>query len=216
LIAYAKARKPSTKGRLRSDVTAFKRDQIVAAAVELFLANGYHGTSIDSIAEVLGVSKPFIYYHFKSKADILSAISHHGARLTLSAVAEAEEHVGSATERMARFCHRLATIVIENGRYLAVYSNETNNLHASDRRSILKLRDDIDRRISILVQAGVRAGQFTVDDPLVATRAITGMISFMWTWAHHLDSTAGTTLAKQMTRIAMRTLRAGAETSERS
>ena len=210
MIAYAKGRKPSTKRSIRADVTAFKREQIVAAAVELFLAYGYHGTSIDSIANVLGVSKPFIYYHFKSKTDLLSAISHHGAELTLSAVAEAEEHVGSAAERMATFCRRLATIVIENGRYLAVYSSETNNLDVSDRKSILKLRNDIDRRISVLVRAGVSAGQFSVDDPLVATRAITGMISFMWTWAQHLDSNAGATLANQMTRIAMRTLQVDA------
>jgi AcrR family transcriptional regulator len=203
LIAYTKARKARAKGGIRAGVAAFKRDQIVAAAVELFLAYGYHGTSIDSIAEALGVSKPFIYYHFKSKTDILSAISHHGAQLTLSAVAEAEEHAGDPAERMTRFCHRLATIVIENGRYLAVYCNETNNLHATDRKAILKLRDEIDRRISVLVRDGVRAGHFSVDDPLVATRAITGMISFMWTWAHHLDSNASAVLAKQMTRIAL-------------
>lgn len=216
MIAYAKKRRTTTKRSMRTDVTAFKRDQIVAVAVEQFLANGYHGTSLDAIAEALGVSKPFIYYHFKNKTDILSAISHRGARLTLSAVAEAEEHAGDAAERLARFCHRLTTIVIENGRYLAVYINEMNNLDVSDRKSILKLRDDIDRRISVLVQAGVRAGQFTVDDPLVATRAITGMISFMWTWAHNLDSDAAATLANQMTRIAMRTLQAGVETNERS
>jgi hypothetical protein len=109
---------------------------------------------------------------------------------------------------MARFCHRLTAIVIENGHYLAVYSNETNNLRAADRRAILRLRDEIDRRISVLVQDGVRAGQFSVDDPLIATRAITGMISFMWTWAHRLDAEVAARLANQMSQIAMRTLHA--------
>jgi hypothetical protein len=42
------------------------------------------------------------------------------------------------------------------------------------------------------------------------------MISFMGTWAHNLDSNAAAALAEQMTRIAMRTLQAGAETNERS
>ena len=208
MVVYGAGRRPRVRGGVKAQVAAFKRDRIVAVAVDLFLASGYHGTSIDSIAGALGVSKPFVYYHFKSKADILSAISHHGAQLTLSAVEEAEEHAGTPHERMARFCHRLTTIVIENGHYLAVYSNETNNLRAADRRAILRLRDEIDRRISVLVQDGVRAGQFSVDDPLVATRAITGMISFMWTWAHRLDAEVAARLANQMSQIAMRTLHA--------
>jgi len=193
---------------MRAQVASFKRDQIVAVAVELFLTSGYHGTSIDSIADALGVSKPFIYYHFKSKAEILSAISHHGAQLTLSAVAEAEQHAGSPRERMARFCQRLTAIVIESGRYLAVYANETSNLAPPDRKAVLRMRDEIDRRISVLVRDGVEAGEFTVDDPLIATRAITGMISFMWTWAHRVDPAAERRLVDQMSRIAMRTLQA--------
>jgi AcrR family transcriptional regulator len=193
---------------MRAQVASFKRDQIIAAAVELFLVYGYHGTSIDSIASALGVSKPFIYYHFKSKADILSAISHHGAQLTLSAVAQAEQHAGSPRERMARFCQRLTAIVIESGRYLAVYANETSNLPVAERKAVLRMRDEIDRRISVLVRDGVEAGEFAVDDPLIATRAITGMISFMWTWAHRLEPEAERRLVDQLSRIAMRTLEA--------
>lgn len=206
MVSKGARRRVRPQGELKAQVASFKRDQIVAAAVELFLTYGYHGTSIDSIAEVLGVSKPFIYYHFKSKVDILSAISHHGAQLTLSAVAEAEQHAGSPRERMARFCQRLTAIVIESGRYLAVYATETSNLPAADRRAVLRMRAEIDRRISVLVRDGVAAGDFTVDDPLVATRAITGMISFMWTWAHSLEPKAERRLVDQMSRIAMRTL----------
>jgi AcrR family transcriptional regulator len=201
-------RKGRPPGGMKAQVASFKRDQIVAAAVDLFLLHGYHGTSIDALADALGVSKPFIYYHFKSKVDILAAISRHGAHLTLSAVAEAEQHAGSPRERMARFCERLTAIVIESGRYLAVYSNETRNLPAAERKAILRLRDEIDRRISVLVQDGVDAGDFTVDDPLVATRAITGMISFMWTWAHNVEPETERRLVDQMSRIAMRTLEA--------
>jgi AcrR family transcriptional regulator len=215
LVVYQAGRNARPLGNIKAGVAAFKREQIVAAAVDLFLAHGYHGTSLDTLADALGVSKPFIYSHFKSKVDILSAISHHGARLTLSAVAEAEDHVGSPRDRMARFCHRLATIVIENGRYLAVYANETNNLRPAARKAILLLRNDIDRRISVLVEDGVRSGHFTVEDPLVATRAITGMISFMWTWAHRLDPKAGAALAGQVARIAMRTLEGRAQARTR-
>jgi AcrR family transcriptional regulator len=192
---------------VRTEIASYKRDQILTVAVTLFLENGYHGTSMENIAEALGVSKPFVYAHFKGKLDILSAISHQGAQLTLSAVADAEGHAGTSWERMARFCYLLADIVIQNRQFLAVYAGETNNLRAADRKDILNLRAEIDRRISLLVQRGAEEGEFEIEDPLLATRAITGMISFVCTWVRDLEAPARDRLAKQMTDIAMRTLR---------
>ena len=183
---------------VRAEVASFKRDQILEVAVTLFLEHGYHGTSMEAIAEALGVSKPFAYSHFKSKLDILSAISHHGAELTLSAVADAEKHAGTPWKRMARFCYLLAYIVISNYRFLAVYAREMSNLRDADRTDILKLRAEIDHRISLLVQSGAQKGVFDVVDPLLATRAITGMISFMSTWTHDMDLDARDRLAQQM------------------
>ncbi len=89
---------------------------------------------------------------------------------------------------------------------VAVSCNDHVQPERTDRRAILTLRDELDRRIGVPAHDGVRSGQFTVGDPLVATRAITGMISFMWSWAHHLDSKGSADLAKQITRIAMRRL----------
>jgi hypothetical protein len=60
--------------------------------------------------------------------------------LTLSAVAEVEEHAGNPVERMTRFCYRLATIVVENGRYRTAYWNETYKLHVTDRKAMAFVR----------------------------------------------------------------------------
>lgn len=50
------------------------RRRIQDVALELFVRNGYEKTSLREIAEILEVSKPAIYYHFKSKEDILLSI----------------------------------------------------------------------------------------------------------------------------------------------
>ena len=44
-----------------------KRDAIVEAATEIFLRNGYRGTSMDDIAAAAGVSKQTVYSHFADK-----------------------------------------------------------------------------------------------------------------------------------------------------
>ncbi len=44
------------------------------AALALFTANGYEATSLREVAEVLGITKAALYYHFRSKEDIVRAI----------------------------------------------------------------------------------------------------------------------------------------------
>lgn len=50
------------------------RDKILAAALSLFSKNGYKGTSLTDIAKVVGIQKPSIYNHFKSKEEIYLTI----------------------------------------------------------------------------------------------------------------------------------------------
>ena len=50
------------------------RSRIQAIAVELFTEQGYDKTSLREIAERLGVTKAALYYHFKSKDDILHSL----------------------------------------------------------------------------------------------------------------------------------------------
>ncbi len=50
------------------------RERILAAALELFAGQGYAGSSIRDIAERVGVTKAALYYHFRSKEEILDAL----------------------------------------------------------------------------------------------------------------------------------------------
>src|SRR5215467_5973185 len=47
------------------------RNQIVAAADELFYGQGLHAVSVDAIAEKAGITKKAFYYHFKSKDELI-------------------------------------------------------------------------------------------------------------------------------------------------
>ena len=48
----------------------FARDRVLHAAVALFAENGVHGTSLQMIADRIGVGKAAVYYQFRSKEDI--------------------------------------------------------------------------------------------------------------------------------------------------
>jgi AcrR family transcriptional regulator len=50
------------------------RERILDVSLDLFIENGYDGTSLREVAERLGVTKAALYYHFASKDDILMAL----------------------------------------------------------------------------------------------------------------------------------------------
>ena len=50
------------------------RDKILDEALTLFAENGYDGTSVEEIAEKVGIKAPSLYNHFKGKEDILNAL----------------------------------------------------------------------------------------------------------------------------------------------
>lgn len=55
--------------------TGDTRERIKAIALELFTEQGYEQTSLREIAERLGVTKAALYYHFKSKEEIVHAFA---------------------------------------------------------------------------------------------------------------------------------------------
>lgn len=59
------------KGRLPRDE---RRAQLLAAALEVFTAAGYHSAAMDEIADRASVSKPVLYQHFPSKLDLYLAV----------------------------------------------------------------------------------------------------------------------------------------------
>jgi AcrR family transcriptional regulator len=51
-----------------------RRKQLLGAAQEVFVANGYHAAAMDEIAERAGVSKPVLYQHFPGKLELYLAL----------------------------------------------------------------------------------------------------------------------------------------------
>jgi AcrR family transcriptional regulator len=54
-----------------------RREQVIAAAVKEFAANGFHATSTSSIAKRAGISQPYIYALFPNKRELFLAVDRH-------------------------------------------------------------------------------------------------------------------------------------------
>ncbi len=167
---------------MREEILAYKRERILEEAVKLFYERGFTGTTLDDIAAELGVTKPFIYTHFRSKTDLLAALCKPTIELSLEAVLRAAKSPGSPTARLHRAIVDFTQVVLSRQANIAIYFREEKNLAPDALTEINALRKKFDRVLSNLLTEGIAAGEFDIADVNLAALAIGGMISWAYTW----------------------------------
>src|SRR5438552_18244211 len=104
--------RPDTHTRPDTHARPDTRARIQSVALELFAEQGYDKTSLREIAERLDVTKAALYYHFKSKEDIVASLvdDYVGQYDDLIAWAAAQPRTAQTRAEIMR---RYVTIVTE-------------------------------------------------------------------------------------------------------
>ena len=143
---------------MREEISAYKRERILEEAVKLFYERGFSGTTLDDIAGKLGVTKPFIYTHFRSKVELLEAICRPTIEMSLAAIADA---AAAARQRRRSGCStaivKFTKVVLQRQANIAVYFREEKNLSEAGLAEINALRKRFDRVLSDLLEEGASA-----------------------------------------------------------
>ena len=75
--------------------------KIIQAALELFVRNGYHGTSINQITQKIGLSKGALYSHFSSKGELLlQIIEEFDSQYIEKLIKTVSDYEGNALEKL--------------------------------------------------------------------------------------------------------------------
>ena len=172
----------ATQLTIKDEVTALKRERTVEAAAQLFYDRGYEKTTLEAVAETLGVTKPFIYGHFKSKAELLADICTRGVSASPVAIDTALELEATPSEKLRRFARDFLIAVLSNQRNIAILTREEKNLEPLDFDRLSALRREFDRKLVSLLHSGVEAGEFHLADPYVAALSIGGLVSWAYVW----------------------------------
>jgi TetR/AcrR family transcriptional regulator, cholesterol catabolism regulator len=177
--------RPLRNGRL------FRRaEAIVDAAASVFAERGYHGTSTQAIADVLGMRQASLYYYFPSKEAALERVCEHG----VDAFVERAEHIAAGAEApLAKLAHLIAAHLAPNEKkrdYVKVFINERRYLADASRRRIGRKARRIERCFAEVIQAGVDDGSIRGDtDVRLTMLAVLGMLNSVINWRR--DDQAG-------------------------
>jgi AcrR family transcriptional regulator len=122
------------------------RQQILETAQRLLTEVGYEATSLQMIADEMGLTKAAVYYHFRAKSDILHAIMLPGFQRVKALLDEAETMRGRRA-RIEHLVNGLVDFLIENRQYAVMAStdpaaakhNKTDDDSVAMRRRVLAL-----------------------------------------------------------------------------
>ena len=204
------AKRKRGQTQLKDEITAYKRRRILEEASDLFFTNGYDATTLDSVAEQLHVTKPFIYSYYKNKGELLYEICQTGIQLSLTVLEEALTVDGTATEQLKMVVERVARIIIENQRYISVYLREEKSLEPEDARRIRDLRHKFDLQLSDLLEKGKRTGEFDVQYATRSAIWVSGLLSWIALWYHEGGRWSATEVVMDAINMVMKMVQLGA------
>jgi AcrR family transcriptional regulator len=159
---------------------------ILHHASDAFYEQGFHGTTVRDIASRVGVTVPALYYHHENKAAILVAVLEAAiADLQARGEAAVAEAGDDPVAQIANLVESFTLHLTVRAR-LAALDSEYRYLSPDARAPYAELRKRNELLTRSVIERGVEAGVFHVDDTAEATRALLGMLQAIPRW--YVDS----------------------------
>jgi YD repeat-containing protein len=178
---------PRSAGKRRSPNAGSpkrREQEIVSAAAEIFRKNGYADTSVQDVADAVGILKGSLYYYIDSKEDLLYRVLlevHEDAQGWLSEISEMTD--ATPLEKISAYVRRHIEYNVRNMNKVAVYYHDFGLLSAERRADIRKQRRVYEDFLEQLIKQAQKAGQVDKKaDPRVLAYCMFGTMNWTYTW----------------------------------
>jgi AcrR family transcriptional regulator len=158
------------------------RENILAAAVQLFAAYGYHAAPLRDIARIAGIQAASIYHHYPNKQSLLVEIMETYMQRLVSSM---EQIVHTHDDPLQRLYSTIANHIRLHTSYkdeFFIIDTEIRALEDENRAYIISLRKKYEILLQELLQDGMECGTFRHSDVKVSSYAIIAMCTEVATW----------------------------------
>jgi len=153
------------------------RTRLLNAAVRVFDRKGYAGASVREVAELAGVTKPALYYHFGSKEGVLRAVLDQAKQQVSDIAQRALAREGTSRQRITAFCEEVYGMFGQNVPVarvaLGVFLGPPDAMPAYDFTAFeVEFRTVLVR----IIEAGQAAGELRPAEPSDIALAVMGIL----------------------------------------
>jgi len=158
------------------------RESILEAAAQVFRQKGFHGTSMQDIAEAVNLQKASLYHHVSSKQEILLALLDRALELLLERISTISDQPLPADQKLRQMIRTYLQILAENTDLSAVLLFEHRSLERKQHARHVPNRDKFEALWRDVLAEGVASRLFQCDDPALSARAVLGIMNWTITW----------------------------------
>jgi AcrR family transcriptional regulator len=149
----------------------------------VFAEDGYHQTSVNSLAARLGVSKPVLYYYAKNKDDILFQCVKVARDALQEAIDGATRGKMRGIDKVRRFFTAYAEIMCGDfGRCIALIDRKA--LSPAARKRDATARRELEDALHAMIREGQHDKSIGECDPVLTSRALFGAFNGIPQWFH--------------------------------
>lgn len=167
-------------------VPVARAESILLAAARVFSAKGYAATSMREISQASGASLGSIYYHFRSKEEILRALICDNFRRVRGSLEERLEAAEGARERLVVFVENHVTFFVNHIEEMRVMSHELDTLKGEAGEEVATLRREYAARVREIL--GRLRPDLSQGDLRMSSLCLFGMLNWTYRWFHTLPS----------------------------
>lgn len=131
---------------------AARREAIIGVSNRLFRRRGFHGVSIEDIADAAGVTGPTVYSYFDSKADLLATSCQRGVAWMELAVENVLATERTPSGRLEGVLRSLVAFALRHGDTMTMLVREVTNLTPEGLRAVRRDRADFTAEVVRLVR----------------------------------------------------------------
>jgi AcrR family transcriptional regulator len=186
-----------------------RKQAILDAAAEIFHRKGYHATSIQDIAQEVGMLKGSLYYYIDSKHELLLKII---TDVHAQAFQQLEEFMDSdlpAAERLRQFIIRHAVYCATHMTGMGVFLHEYKAVEGPARAEVMAMRDRYEMLLRGIIEDGKEDGTFRADvDARLAVKLVLGMVNWLYHWYSPDGPLAPEEIGEAMANMALRGIEA--------
>ena len=158
------------------------REDILEAAAQVFRQKGFHGASMNDIAEAVNLQKASLYHHVSSKQEILVDILDQALQLLLERISSITIQNISADKKLQLMIREYLQILVDNIDLATVLLFEHRALERRQQSRHIPNRDKFEGLWREVIAEGVKAKVFQCDDPALTARALLGQLNWTITW----------------------------------
>jgi AcrR family transcriptional regulator len=161
------------------------RQAILDSALALFEVNGFHATSVQTIADEAEVTKGAFYHHFRSKDELVKIIHDELLEHLLREQRRVLENGGDPAEQLRAEIEAIVDSVVRFRSHVAVYYQERRYLEGRRFDAVRRKRELLLERTAAIVGVGIEDGTFRADvDPAVTALGVDGTAAWAHQWLH--------------------------------